>query len=323
MARDTGKIAAALRQWLPGGQRITGVTVLSAGHSNETYLIEGVNLVLRLPPSEAGLLPPYDMVKQHQVIKAVGEWTAGPPVPRVYELCTDKSVLGDDFFVMERIDGGAFEYSVPDWLAQAPPATARSMSEQWIGAVAALHRMPAERMPAEAISPKGLAQHWLDVANEAQGDPRLVEILEDLVRRPPASSGPPTPVHGDPKQGNNLWNGPRLAALVDWEMAHVGEPLGDLGYLLSYYGQPLGSAGLDLPGWLTEAEMTAAWEQATGRKAADIGRYQVLGMAKLGAIITMGYHMFLTGQITDPRFDGFGKVLPDFLKVLFRRAEVA
>ncbi|HZV09935.1 MAG TPA: hypothetical protein VFF94_09255, partial [Novosphingobium sp.] len=61
MARDTDQLARALRGWLPRGSAITGVKTLSAGHSNETYLIEGLGEILRLPPSEEGLLPPYDM----------------------------------------------------------------------------------------------------------------------------------------------------------------------------------------------------------------------------------------------------------------------
>ena len=67
MARDTNKLAAGLRDWLPRGGSITGVKTLSAGHSNETYLVEGIDEILRMPPSEEGLLPPYDMRRQHEV----------------------------------------------------------------------------------------------------------------------------------------------------------------------------------------------------------------------------------------------------------------
>ena len=99
MARDTQKLADGLRKWLPRGAGITGVTTLSAGHSNETYLIDGIDEVLRMPPSEEGLLPPYDMARQHEVLVAVSKGAPGIPLPPILELCTDPAVLGDEFFL--------------------------------------------------------------------------------------------------------------------------------------------------------------------------------------------------------------------------------
>lgn len=93
MARDTARLAAGLRDWLPRGAGITGVTTLSAGHSNETYLVDGIDEVLRMPPSEEGLLPPYDMVRQHEVLTAVAKGAPAVPLPPILELCTDAQVL--------------------------------------------------------------------------------------------------------------------------------------------------------------------------------------------------------------------------------------
>jgi aminoglycoside phosphotransferase (APT) family kinase protein len=324
MGRDLEHMTRELRRFLEGGERITRVTPLSTGHSNETYWLEGLDRILRMPPSDEGLLPPYDMARQHAVLAAVGSWPGGAPVPRVFELCTDSKVLGDSFFVMERLRGEAFAYHVPEWLAGAGPELRDRMCAQWIAAVAAVHRMPAERMPTPARTVTEEAEHWRGVANEAEAPRLLVELLDDLAKRPPPSSGPPAPLHGDPKHGNCLWDRGRLLALLDWEMAHVGEPLTDLGYLTSFYEQgevPLANAGFDLAGWWPRERVVSEWEQATGRSGRDLRRYEALGLCKIAAIIALGYHLFACGRATDKRFAAWGAVIPPFIESAARRAE--
>ena len=160
MARDTDRIALGLRHYLPRGAGITRVKTLSAGHSNETYLVEGLKEILRMPPSEEGLLPPYDMAQQHAVIKAVREHAPAVPLPKVLELCTDREVIGDAFFLMQWLPGEAFEYSVPAWLARDPEAGAARCCRQWFDAIIALHRMPVSCMPPSGRSVQQESQHW-------------------------------------------------------------------------------------------------------------------------------------------------------------------
>ena len=326
MARDCERMARELRRYLPGGAGITGITPLSTGHSNETYLLEGIDRILRMPPSEEGLLPPYDMARQHAILSAVGCWHAGPPVPRVFELCTDPAVIGDPFFLMQRLVGEAFEYRVPDWLAAAPSAVRTLMCTQWIGALAAVHGMPAALMPAELMTVREEAEHWRDVAAQGEAPQLLFDLLDDLIARPPPASGAPTPVHGDPKHGNCLWNEGRLTALLDWEMSQVAEPMLDLGYVLMFHDQgeaSLADAGFELPGWWSAARMIDEWEKGTGRRAVDVARYTVLGQAKVAAIISLGAHLFDSGKTKDQRFAAFGALLPSYTALLIRRAEAA
>jgi aminoglycoside phosphotransferase (APT) family kinase protein len=323
MARDCERMARELRRYLPRGDGIVRVVPLSTGHSNETYLLEGIDRILRMPPSEEGLLPPYDMARQHAVLAAVGGWHAGPPVPRVFELCTDPAVIGDPFFLMERLAGEAFEYRVPDWLAAAPRAVRDSMCAQWIGAVAAVHAMPAELMHSPAMTVREEAEHWHEVAAQGEAPRLLFDLLDDLIARPPPASGAPTPVHGDPKHGNCLWDRGRLIAFLDWEMAEVGEPLTDLGYLTSFYDQgdmALANAGFELDGWWPRSRVIEEWEKATGRTARELSRYEVLGMCKIAAIIQLGYHLFRTGRATDKRFEVWGAVVPPFVASAAKRA---
>ena len=326
MARDLAALTAALQGYLADGAKITGVRTLSAGHSNETYLIEGLDRILRTPPSEEGLLPPYDMARQHAVLSAVGEYHGGTPVPMVYELCSDPGVIGDPFFLMEKLDGEAFEYAVPDWLARDPERLADQACRQWFDALTALYRMPVKRMPPGERSVQDEARHWLQVSQSVGASARLIEILEDLVKRPPRVSGPPTPIHGDPKHGNCLWHDGRLVALLDWEMSRVSEPLLDLGYILMFHDQGeagLGNAGYGLPGWWSRSKMIDEWEKATGRTAVDADRHTVLGQAKVTAIIEVGYFLFRDGRTNDKRFEAFGALLPSFTKLLSQRADAA
>lgn len=324
MARDLARLREGLRAFLGCGEALRAVVPLSTGHSNETYRLDGLDRILRMPPSEEGLLPPYDMAAQHRVLAAMICAPDGPPVPRVYELCTDASVIGDPFFVMECLRGEAFEYAVPAWLSSAPPSLPDAMCAQWIGAIARVHRLPTAAMPAPARTAEEEAAHWLAVARGAEAPALLVEVLEDLVARPPRPSGPPTPIHGDPKHGNCLWDARgRLLALLDWEMAGIGDPLLDLGYVMQFYDQgevKLGAAGYELPGWWSRSRTIEAWEGLTGRRALDLHRYEAIGVAKVAAIVQLGAHLYATGRAPDPRFAVWHTVVPPYVELAARCA---
>ena len=325
MARDLAAMTRSLRDYLPGGAAITKIVALSTGHSNETYLIEGLERILRMPPSEEGLLPPYDMARQHAILKGVGSAPNPPPVPRVYELCTDAAVIGDPFFLMQRLNGEAFDHQPPEWLAAGPPAMRDRMCRQWLGAVTALHRLPVSLMPPGARTVQQEIRHWYEVAVRAEAASPLIQLLEELLAQPPASSGAMTPVHGDPKQGNCLWKRDELQGLLDWEMAGVGEPLTDLGYMLQFYDQgevKFASAGFDLAGWWQRDRVIAEWERATGRVARDMRRYEALAMCKVSAIIALGYHLFRSGRASDPRFESWGPVVPMYVGMAQQRAQM-
>ncbi|MGQ0700486.1 MAG: phosphotransferase family protein [Panacagrimonas sp.] len=325
MARDLDHMTRRLRDYLPGGASVTRIVALSTGHSNETYLIEGLDRILRMPPSEEGLLPPYDMARQHRILDAVGRAPNGPPVPKMYELCTDASVIGDPFFLMQRFDGEAFDHVAPDWMKSAGADTVASMCSQWVGSITALHRLPASLMPPGSRSVEQEIAHWRAVAVQAEADKELIDLLDDLRAHPPAASGPMTPVHGDPKQGNCLWRGPQMQALLDWEMAGVGEPLTDLGYMLQFYDQgevSFANAGFELEGWWLRGRVIEEWQRATNRSAKDMRRYEALALCKVTAIIALGFHLSRTGRATDPRFAAWGAVVPLYLKLARQRLQM-
>ena len=135
----------------------------------------------------------------------------------------------------------------------------------------------------------------------------LLDLLRCLADDPPPVSGPATPLHGDAKLANCMWHDGRLTALLDWEMAGVGEPLVEMGYLLwtfdTYYRNPKS------PGWWTREQVIARWEERTGRTARGLARHEVLGMAKIIAILAAGVHLVKFGKSKDPRFAAWEAVV--------------
>ena len=308
MARDPDRLLCALRAWLPDGASLEAVVPLSAGHSNETYLLTGIDRILRTPPSEAGLLPPYDMARQFRIMDAVGRATGAPPVPRVRELCEDPAVIGDAFFTMDCARGQAYEaYEMPEWVKRADAGFRSAMCEQWIDAIAAVHTLPAAVIGDPPSTPAAAARCWLRVAEEAEAPRELVDLLARLADDPPPVSGPPAPLHGDAKLGNCLWQGGRLSALLDWEMAGVGEPLVDLGYLIWTYDTYVNP---EYPGWWSRDQVIARWQQRTGRAVRYLARYEVLGQAKVIAILAAGAQLARSGRSSDPRFASWAAVVP-------------
>lgn len=280
---------------------------LSAGHSNETYLLSGLDRILRTPPSEAGLLPPYDMPRQFRIMDRVGRAEGGPPVPRMRELCEDPSVIGDPFFTMDRARGEAYEaYAMPEWVKSADAAFRSAMCEQWIDAIAAVHALPTDVIGDPPRTPAEEADYWRCVAERAEAPDALLDLLRCLVDHPPPVSGPAAPLHGDAKLANCLWQDGQLTALLDWEMAGVGEPLVDVGYLIWTFELYRNRGS---PGWWTRAQVIARWEERTGRTARGVARYEVLGSAKVIAILAAGAHLVKSGKSKDPRFGAWEAVL--------------
>jgi aminoglycoside phosphotransferase (APT) family kinase protein len=322
----SSELLDVLRGYLAGGERITGIRALTFGHSNQTYLLEGLDRILRAPPVGAPLLPDQDMGHQHRVMRDVAAAPAGPPVPEVFELCEDPSVAGFPFLVMARCDGDSTDWKPPAWMEDGGAELRESLSAQWIAAVTQIHALPVSETWG-ARSPEQDAARWLGLIRAKDAPDRLVRMLDDLAERPGPASGDPTPLHGDLKFANFLWAGGQLQAVLDWEMATVGEPLTDLGYLLGLWpvrdGEPGQMPYTQLPGWWSRARIISGWETATGRTAEGIERHERLGMAKIAAIFTLGIHLYATGASDDARLARWPRSLSLWLDLIDRRAAVA
>jgi aminoglycoside phosphotransferase (APT) family kinase protein len=302
--RDLVRLAEGLRRKLANGAAVTGVSVLSAGHSNETYLVHGIDQILRMPPSGAPLLPLALNVRQQFDLYAVLKGREGaPPVPTLSFVCDDPEVLGAPFFLMDRVDGAPWaDWEAPEWAKGEDDAFRAGISHQAIAMIANLHRMA----PLDGLGPildnRGELERWRRNARDVDLPElhALFAVLDD--RAPPLID--PAPCHGDPKLANMLWCDGRLAAVLDWELAFNGDPRWDIAYMVSPFEGPLwaGQPGLDMGGLWRRDEMIARWREASGRSSADYAWFEAAIHLKVASIIGYGHHMVQVGLSDDPRF---------------------
>lgn len=316
MARDVQALANGIEQFLGKPGSVTGVTPLSTGHSNETYLIHGLDVILRTPPESAGLLPPYDMRQQHDVLAELRQKAPAVPVPEVLGVCEDPSLLGAPFYLCSKVAGESFEYEAPEWVATASADCRWQMCAQWIGAIAELHRCGPFDSLGPVLTPEQEFGAWRDRAarNGGEHGAAIAAVYDRLAELGYARSGDPTPVHGDPKIGNTMWQDGTLTAVLDWEIAHNGEPLSDLGYILCWFpvdGKVEGPSFYYFAweGMFSRADVIAEWERRTGRSARGVEVYEVASWTKIWAILHQGATAYQSGTITDERIALWGQTL--------------
>ena len=315
----------ALSDWLRGKidsvRRGISVEQFPSGHSNLTYLllIDGREYVLRRGPLGPVAPKAHDMAREFRVLQMLHPHF--PEAPTVFHLCEDPQVLGSVFFIMERRHGLTLRDEVPSQLAQLPNYP-RLVSEAFIDCLIRLHAINISTTGLHALGKAdgflerqvvGWAERW----NRAKVDaiPEMEQVIRWLVDHRPVSPAA-TLVHNDYKLDNvmlRLGGGVSVAAVLDWEMATVGDPLADLGLTLCYWAwaeaPQLGTrpvpALTSRPGWYRRDQFVQRYADETGRDLSRIGYYEVLGIFKLAVILQQIYYRFRSGQTQDSRFRNF------------------
>jgi aminoglycoside phosphotransferase (APT) family kinase protein len=322
--------AAALLSYLRGKLDgvASGLTIeqFPGGHSNLTYLLRsgGREYVLRRGP--LGPVPPkaHDMAREFTVLRALHPHF--PPAPRVYLLCEDPAVLGSPFFVMERRHGIVLRREFPsDWRGSE-----RRVSEALLNGLIALHSVDIDRHGLRSIGkPEGFLERqirgWADRWERAKTEeiPQAESIVAWLRDAMPVS-GAPAFLHNDYKLDNVMLDAHdpgRLSAVLDWEMATVGDPLLDLGVTLCYWTEP--GAFTTHPGWYTREEILERYAAGTGRDLSRIAYYEVFGIFKLAVILQQIYVRWVRGQTRDDRFGVLGKRVRALIEWAVERRERA
>lgn len=313
--RDLERDREILKDLLPGGDRLTAIVPLTTGFSNETYLLEGCDLILRLPPSAGAMLDGHDVIAQANIYTALRDVEGAPPVPEIVLACSDENKLGVPFYVMECVAGeSVHDTSLQDWFTQPADSYREGVCRQWITAFAGLARIAPVDAIGAVTSPEDDARMWrrfADAANCAE----LVQMFDRLLAVPAPRSGPPAIVHGDTKLSNLMWHEGQISAMLDWELAINGEPLADLGYMLygfesEYHGSTTPNRQ---PGMLGRDEVIALWSQASGRSAEGVYWHEIAQIGKLSAIIAEGKNMYETGRSQDPKLEYFMKNIGYYL----------
>jgi len=298
----------------------TTATVISGGRSNLTYVVAAGDdkVVVRRPPLGHVLPSAHDMAREHRVISALS--AAGFPVPRPLALCTDPEVVGAPFYVMEYVDGVVLRGD-----GEVAPAAASACGDALLDLLVRLHGIDHEAVGlADFGRPDGYLErqvrrwHQQWERSRTRELPQLEEVTARLAKELPASPKAGI-VHGDYRLDNVMFDhGLRvIRAVMDWEMATIGDPLADVGLLVVY--TDLAQLKLTPPvpaGFPTGAELAARYAAATGIDAAHLDWYVAFGNFKL-AVIAEGIHArYLQGKTVGAGFETFGPAVP----VLIERA---
>ena len=309
------------------------VTLIAGGKSNLTYRIDSPagSLVLRRPPLGHVLPTAHDMGREYRVMSGL-EATA-VPVPSMLHFCADADVLGQPFYVMERVEGHIVTTLLPDGYAATEQERA-TLSNGLIDVLAALHSVDYQAVGlGEFGRPEGYMARQLSRWSK-QWDATRIEGLEqvdalaaDLTAQLPATQRSSI-VHGDYRLDNTMLHPTevgRINAVLDWEMSTLGDPLADLGILLVYWAQatdadlrktgaPVGAVTA-LPGFLSRNEVAAGYAARTGLDVTDLPWYVAFGFFKL-AVVCAGIAMRVKfGAMVGEGFDGFEERVPPLIEI--------
>jgi aminoglycoside phosphotransferase (APT) family kinase protein len=292
-------------------------THITGGRSNLTYVLADgrKDWILRRPPLGHVLATAHDMAREHRVITALGP--SPVPVPRTYLLCTDESVIGAPFYLMERVAGTVFRSDAQ--AATLGPERSRAIVTHLAQVLADLHGLdPAEYGLADFGRPEGFLERqvrrWrtqLDASRSRDLD-GIDELHHRLERAIPTTQRAAV-VHGDYRLDNVIVNdSDRVAAVLDWEMSTLGDPLTDLGLLQVYWGGGAARA-------LTPHERPkplAPFEDMINEYAArsdldltTLPWYVAFAYFKLAVILEGIHYRFVTGQTVGAGFDTIGQAV--------------
>jgi aminoglycoside phosphotransferase (APT) family kinase protein len=290
---------------------------IGEGHSNVTFLMS-TGIVLRRPPR--GPLPPsaHDVLREARLLRALEP----TPVraPRVLAVCDDESVIGAPFYIMERISGSVITDTIPEPLDN--PQERNRIADELIDSLVELHAVDWSAAGLEGFGkPTGYLERQVrrflglwEINKTREIDE--VEIVGTWLKDNMPESPPATIVHGDYRLGNTMLASTapaRLKAIFDWEMATIGDPLADVGYMMVHWIRPGDTVGyFNLQavtvkdGFPSREEMIARYEQRSGRSMQALNWYVTLALWKAIVFMEGNYKRAISGATDDPYLKSFG-----------------
>jgi aminoglycoside phosphotransferase (APT) family kinase protein len=325
---DLDKLADYLESKAPGLiSEPLSATLVAGGRSNLTYILNDI-YVVRRPPLGHVLATAHDMTREFRVISALGPTPV--PVPDALLLCEDSSVLGAPFYLMTRVPGTVYRTS--QQTEELGEAGRRHAAFEMIDTLVALHAVdPVDVGLGDFGRPEGFLERqfrrWTQQLERSTSRPLAgaAELRDRLAATVPVSPAPAV-VHGDYRLDNLIIDPVtlRVAAVLDWEMATIGDPLTDLGLLLAYWdvmsevelsaGNPIADRVGTAAGFPSGSELLERYANASGTQLHDLHWYLGLACYKLAVVLEGIHYRYTKGQTVGPGFDRIGALVEPLLR---------
>jgi aminoglycoside phosphotransferase (APT) family kinase protein len=324
---DEDALGRYLAQQIPGPDLPLQIERIRGGHSNETFFITrgDEEWVLRRPPRGPLLPTAHDVAREYRVLEALRRTNV--PAPRPVLLCDDSNVIGAPFYLMERLHGEVIRMTLPEPF-ERDIAARRGLGIELVDRLADLHTVDWQAIGlADFAKPTGYLERqlrrWTGQLDASRSRPLPdLDAVTEWLRSHMPDSGPATIVHGDYRMDNVMYaaeSPARVIGIFDWEMATLGDPLADLGYLLSFWHEPedpnpgFQDAAWTIttqPGFPRRAELVARYAERSGRRMDHVAFYVALAIWKLAILLEGSYSRHLAGTTDDPFFALLGEGVP-------------
>jgi aminoglycoside phosphotransferase (APT) family kinase protein len=320
-ALDKGPLAEYLKGRLEGGDCTLEVLQFPGGHANLTYLLKlgEYEYVLRRPPMGPVAKSSHDMGREYRALSVL--YKVFPYAPRAFLYCEDDAVIGAPFFVMERKKGRVVRNQVPEAFGGGKdPKVNRILSEVVIDTLVELHAVDYVSIGLEGLGkPEGFMERQISGWSGRYDRAMTKEIgcVKDLT----GWLGDKLPLPQDSVLLHNDWrldnmmvapdDPGKVVAVFDWDMCTLGDPLADLGCLMSLWfqeGEGLGAMSAmpsDVPGFMTRKEAIERYGEKSGRDVRKMDFYYVFGLFKIAVVVQQIYYRYAQGQTKDDRFEKF------------------
>ncbi len=319
---DAVIIDSYLKAHIPGLSGEPQISQFPGGASNLTYLLEypQQEFVLRRPPFGHKAKSAHDMGREYRILNQLN---AGfPYCPKAYVHCTDESVIGSEFYVMERVNGIILRADLPAELNFSPEQTTQ-LCKSFIDKLVELHNVDYQACGLGDLGkPEGYVARqisgWSDRYEKAltPDAPLWTEVKAWLNEKMPADHPKSAIVHNDYRFDNVILDPrdpQRIIGVLDWELTTLGDPLMDLGNTLAYWIEAGDPAPVQLmrrqpsnaPGMLTRQQFADYYAERAGIEIKSIDFYYTYGLFRLAGIVQQIYYRFFHGQTQDKRFAQF------------------
>jgi len=316
---DPAQVEPFLRRTLPEAAGPISILQFPKGHSNLTYLVRigEREVVLRRAPFGVKVKSAHDMKREYDILSALKGVYRRAPKPIAF--CDDESLIGAKFYLMERVRGIILRGDKPPAGITFSPELLRQTSTALVDNLADLHAVDVTRLPLAGLGhPQGYVGRqvtgWTQRYVNAKTDeiPGVEAAAAWLSSNMPKESGAAV-IHNDYKYDNVLLDPKdltRIVAVLDWEMATIGDPLMDLGSFIGYWADPDDLDALRtraygptyLPGSLSRLQLVERYAQTSGRAVGPILFYYVFALFKIAVIVQQIYKRYVEGSTRDPRF---------------------